>query len=413
MTANPLVNSNRTQRRVAARRWPTAILLLLAALVLLGWVWRARRVSTLWRAAREAVRSADWDRAEHNLAIMGWYGALEGESLRMRIAVARRRGDMATTAALLGRVQGSQADMAAARLEQGRLLIELGRLNEAERVYRLLLETQPTSAPARRGMIAVLGLAGRREEQEEQLWQLHDLAGSRRDLRVEALCLLARGVPVIPGEFLPQGTDEGRILERGVEAEPENGHVRAALAHFLRNRGRLDDARRILEDKITSRGTPPAVEEEFLALLLDEGRFDEAENWLARTVDRPVSATARYVLLRGIWQSLSEGQAKGELDFREAVKRDQRDPEPRHRLAQSLRAQGRTEEAAVWLGWVEDARLLNQIAASLDYASPDPAAMQQASSLCRRMQRDREADAWEALLGSGARPPESSFFPRP
>ena len=119
------------------------------------------------------------------------------------------RGDRGAAARLLGQVQGTPAEMVAARLEQGQLLFQLDRFREAEDAYRQLLRYQATSLPARRALVGILGLERRGSDQEDELWALHDHAQGKPAARVEALCLLGAGRPRHPGRHAPPRRGRG------------------------------------------------------------------------------------------------------------------------------------------------------------------------------------------------------------
>jgi tetratricopeptide (TPR) repeat protein len=379
----------RAARYPRKRVWKIGVLLLAFA-VLFFLAWRRHREATLMAAARAASHAGDWERVERSLARLAWYGPLDHAALRLRIFAAMQRDDVVAAAALLEQVDGSAAEIAAARLEQGRILQEQGRLRAAAVAYRGALEHAPASNSARKALIGLLGLERRGGEQAEQLWMMVEQGGARPEARVEALCLLARGGPVIPVGTLVRGADEGTVLRRCLEVEPDNQHARAALAYFLRNRGQLDEARRLLEPWYLERGDQPPVGDEYLALLLDEGRMEEAGSMLT-------SNSPRRAMLRGIWLAMQGKPDEAVAAFQESVRRDPANPEPHHRLAQALRAVGRAQEATTQLEWVEDSRTLVQIVSSIDYAAPSPAAIARAEQLCRKMSRDREADAWKSL----------------
>jgi tetratricopeptide (TPR) repeat protein len=391
------------------------ILLALTTTAFAPWAWRGRRIASLWSQALDAAKGGDWEQAERALAGMAWYGALDAEQQRLRILAANSRGDLAAAAGLLGQVQGSPNEVVAARMEQGRILFDLGQVREAEAAYRHVLALQSSSIAARRALIAILGVLRRGSEQELELWALHDQAPSRIDARVEALCLLARGVPVIPTGFLARGVDEGMILRRGFQAEPDNSQLRAALAYFLKNRGELTLARQLLEPWCREHGDEPLAGDEYLALLLDLGRLDEARRWLNPPKRSFATApTARRNMLQGTWLTMEGKPADAIVHFLASIEDDLRNPEPRHRLAQALRAAGRGKEAVRFHDWVEDARLLSQVASGIDYASPTPAAAARAADLCRRMGRNREAAAWMSLAQTvaPAAVDPASRFPR-
>jgi tetratricopeptide (TPR) repeat protein len=281
------------------------------------------------------------------------------------------------------------------------LLLNQGRLRAAAAAYRAALLHAPASSSARKALTGILGLERRAEEQASHLWDQFDRSPSRPEDRVEALCLLARGGPVIPAGILNPEEDEGMVLRRCLQAELGNQHARAALAYFLRNRGLLDEARRLLEPAFLEHGDQPPIGDEYLALLLDEGHLDAAGSLLAPRVRIAPGAEAdspRRSLLRGIWLSIvgKPGAAIG--SFQEAIQRDPTNAEPHHRLAQALRAVGRTEDSKIHLDWVEDSRALLQVVSGMVYSKPSPSAIARAEQLCRKMGRDREADAWRSLV---------------
>jgi tetratricopeptide (TPR) repeat protein len=371
-------------------------LLLIASTILGSWAWCRYRQARLKAAAQAAGRAGNWDQAERSLAGLAWYGPLDRDALRLRILAARQRNDQTATAAFLGEVDGTVAEIVAARLEQGRILFEEGRLHAAAAAYQAALAQAPASVSARQALVGILGLERRGNEQAEQLWMMFDQARARPESRTLALCLLARGGPVIPAGTLARGDDEGMVLRRCLEVEPDNLHARAALAFFHRNRGQLDKARRLLEPWMLERADSPPIGDEYLALLLDEGRTEEAGSL-------PTSGSPRRAMLHGIWLAMDGKPDEAVTALQEAVRRDPVNPEAHHRLAQALRAVGRAQEGATQSEWVEDSRALVEIVSTIDYAAPTPAATARAEQLCRKMGRDREADAWKSL--AAPRPP--------
>jgi tetratricopeptide (TPR) repeat protein len=389
--------------RLSPRFLVVRISLILLATSIAGiWAWRGFRSAALWSQAQGAAKEGDWALTEQALGGMAWYGTLPAEAQRLRIQAATKRGERAVAARLLEQVQGNPAQVIGALVERGRILLELDRLREAEETYHRILEIQPTNSSARKALIGILGLQRRGTEQEYQLWTLFEQARSRPAARVEALCLLARGGPVIPADTLPREVDEGMVLERGLKADPDNPHIRAALAFFLRNRGHHAEAEQILE-----RGDKAPEGEEYLALLLDLGRIDVVGRLLNlpdRSAPPTTAPSPRRSLLRGIWLTMQGKPGEAVESFQEAIKGDPRNPEAHHRLAQALRAAGHPEEAAPHLDWVEDARSLQQLISGINYSSANPAVLARAAELCRKMGRNREADSWESLAAPGAEP---------
>jgi tetratricopeptide (TPR) repeat protein len=410
-TVQPTPGSHRGFHRRRRLLW--VVLVATASVAGSAWAWRSYRRVALWREARFAAGAGDWVATERSLNRLASYQRLETDSLRLRIKAAIHRNDRATAASLFGQLEGSDAEIASARLEQGRLLQDLDRLGEAEGAFRAAIARSPASYAPRKALIGILGLERRGADQEAELWDLIEHAGPRTEVRAEALCLLARGGPVIPAETLRVGEDEGAALDRASRADPDNPYILAALAFFLRNRGKLDEARRLLTPWFLEHGDEPPVGDEYLALLLDEGRADEAGELLG-TTDGPGdshAASGRRSLLRGVWQSMRGRHADATKAFRLAVLDDPKDHEPRYRLAQALRAVGRPEEAEPAQAWVETARALRQVAAHIDYAVPDPAAVSHAAELCRAMGRVREADAWSSVAAARVISPSKAAAP--
>jgi tetratricopeptide (TPR) repeat protein len=367
--------------------------LTLAALVLaslITWpLWGTYRADQLWRLAEASARASRWDRAEEALARRAWYGFEEPKALRLRASVALARGDTLAAAALLGRIPAEAPDAEWAWMNRGRLLMEQFRLREAESAFAACVRRNPTLFEARRQLVIIHGLRRRGPEQDAQLWEILD----RGIDPLFALSLLAPGRPGLPAGVVRRSVDEGQILGSCLAVDPDDPHVRPALAYFLRNRGRVAEARRLLEPWLRAHPDDADATHEWLACLLDAGDDDAAR----RSFGSPTEAdrgSARYRMLRAEWLGRQGRDADAIHDLGEAVQHSPRDPEPRYRLGQALRTAGRAEKAAVHLNWAERAYELRALVGQIPDQSPDPALLARAGGLCRKMGREREARGW-------------------
>lgn len=84
--------------------------------------------------------------------------------------------------------------------------------------------------------------------------------------------------------------------------------------------------------------------------------------------------------------------------YREAVRRDPKDPEIRYRLAQALRAAGLVREADEAMSYHQRLQQLSLLAAQISETVPDLDRIIQVARLCHDLGRDREARAWYAAV---------------
>jgi tetratricopeptide (TPR) repeat protein len=391
IAGGPPAAANGWRRRASV--WAVLVLVTVATAAV---VVREVRTGNLRGRAEAAARLGSWDRTEHELARLSWYGPLDREALRLRADAAIARGDHDLAARCLGAIPRSAPDAAAARLAQGRLLQGLFRVAAAEEAYRDALSIDPKRTEARRARIALLGLERRARDQEAELWALHD-DGTPAE-RLEALRLLAEGGPVVPPDTLARNVDEGYVLERCLQAEPGNDPARAALAAFHRQRGAIRRVRDLLRVRLSGARPPhPRILEEWIACLLDEGRLDEARAWCEPEPSGTAADSPLAWRLRGDWLAALGRDADADAAYRVALRLGPRDATTHYRAGQILRASGRAEESAELLRWFALAQELKEVARSFADDAPDPALLERAAELCRAMDRTREARGWASL----------------
>jgi tetratricopeptide (TPR) repeat protein len=358
----------------------------------LGWLgWSRARTWMLRQEVSKAVKVTDWGRAETALARLAWYQPDDLEMIRVRVGIALRRGDLTLAAQALAAVPESVPEAASAYLQRGLILKELYRAREAEAAFRTVLRRAPRLPEPRRELIALLGIERRAREQEEELWALHD----ESNCAIEALRLLAQSTVTIPPGTLAKTSDEGAVLERCLTANPDDSHLRPPLARFYRLRGDTDKARRLLESWLRDHPDDPPARIEWLSCLVDEGEVDGARPWF-ESPPASYRESAEFERVRGEWLNLQGKATEAVAAFREAVRLDPREPELRYRLAQSLRAAGRTDEADEALAYHRRLQELALLAAGIAEDHPAPDRLNEVGRLCRSLGREREAHAWFA-----------------
>ncbi|MGE3822049.1 MAG: tetratricopeptide repeat protein [Isosphaeraceae bacterium] len=359
-----------------------------------GWIaWSTGRSTWLRAQVDSAVRETDWPTAATALDRYLWYRPGDTEAIRTRVEIAEHLGDRAGAVAWLARVPDSAPEAASAQFRRGVLLKEMFRLREAEAAFLAAMERDPDALEPRRELVAILGVLRRATEQEEALWGLLQAGGA-----IEALRLLAQSSVVIPPGTFAKTIDEGLVLERALQVDPDHPDVRPALGRFHRMRGETAKALTSLEVWLDDHPGDADARVEWLACLLDDGQVDAATPWF----DPPRSGMthlADYRRLRGDWQHLQGRPEKALNDYREAVRLAPRDAEARYRLALGLRAAGKLDEARKAMAYHQTLRSFAEVAAAVSVENPDLAKVVEASETCRALgpDRGREAEAWSTL----------------
>jgi tetratricopeptide (TPR) repeat protein len=178
---------------------------------------------------------------------------------------------------------------------------------------------------------------------------------------------------------------------------PRDPCLPAPLAYFLRNRGRVAEARALLEPWLRADRGGPDLRLEDLACLLDEGDLQSARPWFDPPSE-PLRAYGRYWLLRGDWLSMQDRPLEALESYQQAIGRDPRDPQARYRLARALRAAGLVQEADDALAAHQRLQRLRDVATQVSATAPEAGRLAEAARLCHELGRDREARAWSAAL---------------
>ena len=142
-----------------------------------------------------------------------------------------------------------------------------GRLAEAERAYRHILERAPSTADVAANLGALLRSQGRLEEaQNHYHWALQRCP--------EDPHLLANACNLL--RDLGQADATLPLLQRGLERQPEAFALRQGLALSLHHCGRIDEALALLQPLVAERPEDPTLRLELGACLAKRGRKPEA-----------------------------------------------------------------------------------------------------------------------------------------
>lgn len=153
-----------------------------------------------------------------------------------------------------------------------RILTETGRLEDAEKAFRLAIAEDPASAEWHAGLATTLIAQGRKEEAIPPLIEATDLDPSRADLFNE-LGLL---------ELHPARAEEA--FRAAIAADATMAVYWANLAVCLIDQWRLDEAHSCFEEAIRLEPGDLSYSVDLGHLYIDMGRFSDAELWFRRTL---------------------------------------------------------------------------------------------------------------------------------
>ncbi len=320
---------------------------------------------------------------------LAWYQPDDVELIFQRADLANRLGDQAKAAELLSEVPEGSPRAASARFSSGMILRELYRVGASELAFEDALRADQQMVEARRALVGLMGIERREAAQINQLWGWYKSGV----MAVEPLRLLAQSVVVIPPGTLAKTIDEGMVLERAMEAEPDNPHTRPALARFYRNRGEVEKALRILNDWLKRHEGDLAAQIERLFCLVEAGDVELAQKLISSAPDSWRESANFWVASgdhfrnEGDWQNACQFYEKASL-------RNDRLPEIYYRMAECKRALGLSLESAQILEKHDRIRQLAEKAAAVDPKNPDVTGMMDVARLCRSLSRNQESVAW-------------------
>jgi tetratricopeptide (TPR) repeat protein len=204
-------------------------------LLVVGITFRSRaggNIELLRQEARKAAEQGRWNEAE---AVLSRLTDPSADDWLLRAVVATSRNEPDAASSYLARI--SKDGPLAARVALVTSRAELGRFRARpmEDALRLALRLDPKLAEARRSLVFLYGIQGRRLELLEQFAALAAQGPLTFEL-VDHWCIAHQELIKEPGELKP-------TLERFVENDPDDRMSRLGLARVCRQLGRFDRAK--------------------------------------------------------------------------------------------------------------------------------------------------------------------------
>lgn len=206
----------------------------------------------------------------------------------------------------LTKVSGNNARDA--RLLKGEILLKTQRLNDAEVIYRKLLQQNPADVAARVGLVNVLRQQQRWDEAAELAYKLPESAQSTLGALAGGQAMMLRDRAAAEPDSMAEVT-----LRQAAELAPENPWVRLDLARLLNKTGRGVAAKLLIE-----RGAKQysSNDDRYVAALFakDQQRWDEAIKYLQQ-----IPADKRNDAQKGLMESLTLNARIAEIERRQSV----------------------------------------------------------------------------------------------
>jgi tetratricopeptide (TPR) repeat protein len=341
-------------------------------------------VKPLEARAREALRRQDWTAAlataEELLDLDPTHAAgqlLAGEA-------ASRLERYAEALGHYGRVaQGTGPEALTALLAAAELQRVVGSIDQAETLYRLVLERQPDHERALAQLALILKLTGRGDVARPLLW---DLLG-RGAIDQQGLLWLADP---------PRLAKSADYLRKSLAAVPGQFAPALGLAAEALAAGAIDRAAAALVELRQRYPRRPVVELLYAETLWQQADWDELARWVE---DAPAAVRehAAYWDLAGRWQERQGAEPAALRCYLETLARDADHSGATHRAAALFHRRG-TARWAVLLD--ERHARLRQVALLADEIHAQGATPERAYQLARTLESlDRP---WEALAWLGA-----------
>jgi Flp pilus assembly protein TadD len=274
------------------------------------------RERSLKEQAERWARERRWDQVEAALACYAWYRPRDPAALRLRAQAAHQCGRTEDALRYLRNIPRSSPMYAAGQVQRGSILMDRLRLREAEKVFQACLRYDLAADEAQRRLLGIYGVQRRSGDYNALLWR-----AERTGLRgLVTLILLAPAIPEIPAKSLvPGAPSEEEALRRWMAADPDDRYVRPLLARVLRDAGRSDEARQLLEPWLHDHPDDIGATGEWVDVLIDQGDFTAAATWLDPIPD-PARRSPRFWLLRGKWLEGVGRVAEARASYREAIR---------------------------------------------------------------------------------------------
>lgn len=347
------------------------------------------RPMTLANLLHNSLLNKDFQLANQTADKLAWYRPGDVDLIFQRADLASRLDEKAKAAEILATVPERSARAASAEFARGLILRELYQVNAAELAFKQALRVDSQMLEVRRLLVGLMGIERRETDQLTELWNWYQSGVSP----IESLRLLAQSVVVIPPGTLAKTIDEGMVLEKSIQAEPENSHVRPALARYYRNRGEVVKALALLDDWLKTHVGDIPAQIERLFCLVESGDLELAKTVISKAPEI-WRKSSNFWIATGDHQRNQSQWEEAVQAYEQALLIDHRQPETYYRLAECKRALGLELESRQLLEKHASIRKLAESAAAVDPNAPGAVGMMAVAKLCRSLNRDREARAW-------------------
>ncbi|MFM7130667.1 MAG: tetratricopeptide repeat protein [bacterium] len=303
--------------------------------------------------------------------------------LQSRIDMAA--GRCAEALAELAAIPDDHALAGWARLRRGQLYRQMFDFRRAETELRAAIRLDSASVPARRELVYILGLQLRRAELNQIFLELSRLT-TLSPKEVWVWCMVRDLVWWVPEEQIP-------ILQKAIEADPDDVFSRLALAEVLQRNSRVDDANQELA--LLPPDLPEALAKR-LEIQIEKDGPENAGGLLGKIPENHPSAS----LIRG---RLALGLGNAPEAIRQFEIADKSDPGRRQVLADLGRALGLAGDLAKARDFAQKAGRVDELNNMLlksenTVEKSGPAEWKEFARACEKAGRLNESRAWLALL---------------
>lgn len=347
------------------------------------------RESRLDKTMSDSIRKGDFATALDAGERLAWYRPDDPSLIMRRADLAARLNQLPKVAEILGEMPDDAVDSARAALQRGFVFRELFLLDQAVESLQKAIRLNPQLLDAHRLLAGISGVERRAETQKQALWTWFDSGPAP----IEALRLIAQSVVVIPPGTLAKTVDEGFVLEKSLEANPDSFYIRPVLARFYRNRGEIDKATALLKNWLVEHPNDASANLEWLACLVEAGDTDLSERFISQNMSQLQDSPEFWILKAKHNQTLKRWDA-ALADFNQSLKLDAGPPETWFHVAECYRILGQPEQSQRVMKTCEAIRNLAKIAGQVDPLDPDQDLMLEAARRCDQLGRNRERSAW-------------------
>lgn len=380
------VNAESPSRRSVLARRGLSSLTLVAVVALVGWSFMQPSAEELARQARLALERGDPEQA-HRIALQAVSrGPRSTQALVAAGSAAAQLGRNDEALDYFRRIEDSaHRDAITGFGAAADLLVQAGRLSEAEGWLLRIVEANPRHVLAHRRLAALYVAQGRRRESVPHLMELvrQGVAG------VDEVALLGN---------VEQTFDNSELIERFRDVAPNDPFALLGAACLARIRNRPTEALGLLQEAVRLRPDHVDLRATLGKALVEAGAFERLLEWSA---DLPAEAD-EHPDIWAVRGALAQHEGDPDAAIRcywEAVRRDPDHWKATYGLSQLLMAEGKKQAATVFLKRAERLGELIKVLREILVGETGADHMAKAAELTEALGRPWEAWAWNNALG--------------